>query len=160
MTDDSRPVLVAFDASPEAQEALREAVELFPGRTVLVVSVWEPGLPMALTSIPDTAGMAYVAPTPEQIEAVDRAEREHATSAAEAGAQFVRELGAQAEAVPVAEGLDIPATLIAVADERDAAAIVVGTRGLGRVKAALLGSTSRKLLHESRRPVVVARAGE
>ena len=56
--------------------------------------------------------------------------------------------------------VNVAETLARLADERDAAAVVVGTRGLGRVKSAMLGSTSRGLMHHTRRPVVVVRAPE
>jgi nucleotide-binding universal stress UspA family protein len=46
---------------------------------------------------------------------------------------------------------------VAVAEDRDARAIVVGSRGLGGFKARFLGSTSRKLLHDTHRPVLVVR---
>ena len=46
------------------------------------------------------------------------------------------------------------------AEERDAAMIVVGSRGLGAIKARVLGSTSRKLLHDTHRPVLVVRTPE
>jgi nucleotide-binding universal stress UspA family protein len=158
MSDDTRPVVVAFDASAEAQAAARAAATLFTSRLVVVVSVWEPGLAIAVTSAPDATGLAYPPPTPEQIEAIDRAQREHATSAAEAGARLVRELGGTAEALAVAESANVAETVAAIAEERDAAALVVGSRGLGAVKARLLGSTSRKLLEDTRRPVVIVRA--
>jgi nucleotide-binding universal stress UspA family protein len=48
--------------------------------------------------------------------------------------------------------------LVELAEERDARLIVVGTRGEGPLRGALLGSTSHKLLHLSDRPVVVVPA--
>jgi len=45
--------------------------------------------------------------------------------------------------------------LVALADERDARVIVVGTRGEGPIRGALLGSTPHKLLQLSNRPVLV-----
>jgi len=48
---DTRPVLIAYDASAEAHAALREAVALFGHRPLVVVSVWEPGL-AAMTMAP------------------------------------------------------------------------------------------------------------
>lgn len=160
MSEDARPVVVAFDGSDESQEAARAAASLFHDRVVVVVSVWEPGLAMATMSAPDSTGLTFPPPTPEQIQAIDRAQHELAASAAQAGAELVRKLGGTAEALPVAESLNVADAVIEIADERDAAAVVVGSRGLGAVKSRLLGSTSRRLLHETRRPVLVVRAPE
>jgi nucleotide-binding universal stress UspA family protein len=48
--------------------------------------------------------------------------------------------------------------LVELADERDARVIVVGTRGEGPLRGALLGSTPHKLLQLSDRPVLVVPA--
>jgi nucleotide-binding universal stress UspA family protein len=48
--------------------------------------------------------------------------------------------------------------LIEVADEHDAPVIVVGTKGHGLFKSAILGSTPHKLLSWSTRPVLVVPA--
>ena len=161
MSTDERPVVVAYDGSPESEAAVRAAAGLFPNRRLVVVSVWEPGLAMAMTSPPDgLSGMSYAAPNPETMELVDRLQHDRATDTAEAGAALARELGAEAAPHPVPDDVDIGETLAGVADERDAAAVVVGTRGLGRVKSALLGSTSRGVMHHTKRPVVVVRAPE
>ena len=45
--------------------------------------------------------------------------------------------------------------IVRVADERDAAAIVLGSRGLSGVKAALLGSVSSGVVQHATRPVLV-----
>jgi nucleotide-binding universal stress UspA family protein len=160
MDPDARPVVVAFDGSPEAHAALRAAASLFRGRPLVVVSVWEPGMAAAAQPYPDPTGLSYPLPDPESIAIVDRIQSEHAGSSAEAGATLARSLGAQAEALAVAEGGDIAETVDSVAAQRDAAAVVVGSRGLGGVKSKLLGSTSRRLLHDSRRPVLVVRADD
>ena len=68
-----------------------------------------------------------------------------------------RALGATAEAVSVPDSANIADTVIAIAEERDARAIVVGSRGLGGIKSRVLGSTSRKLIHDAHRPVLVVR---
>jgi nucleotide-binding universal stress UspA family protein len=154
---DARPVLVAYDASAEAQAALREAVALFGQRPLIVASVWEPGLAaMTMTPPAGEPGMGYM-PDPDEVAAIDRLESDHAKDVAEAGARLARELGATAEALPVPDSANVAETLIAIAEERDARAIVVGSRGLGAIKARVLGSTSRKLLHDTHRPVLVVR---
>lgn len=48
--------------------------------------------------------------------------------------------------------------LIELADEHDAPVIVVGTKGHGLFKSAILGSTPHKLLHWTERPVLVVPA--
>ncbi len=155
---DTRPVIVAYDASAEAQAALREAVALFGDRPLIVASVWEPGLAvMTMTPPIGEPGMGYL-PDPSEVAAVDRAESDHASGVAEAGARLARQLGATAEALAMPDSVDVADTLIAIAEERDARAIVVGSRGLGGIKARVLGSTSRKVLHDAHRPVLVVRA--
>jgi nucleotide-binding universal stress UspA family protein len=47
--------------------------------------------------------------------------------------------------------------IVALAHERDADLIVVGTRGLGTFRSALMGSVSSAVVHRADRPVVVAR---
>ena len=157
---DVRPVIVAYDASAEAHAALREAVALFGQRPLVVVSVWEPGLgAVTLTPAVGEPGVGYL-PDPGEVVAVDRAESAHAGDVAEAGARLARELGATAEALSVPDSINVAGTLIEIAEERNARAIVVGSRGLGGFKARVLGSTSRRLLHDTHLPVLVVRTPE
>jgi nucleotide-binding universal stress UspA family protein len=62
------------------------------------------------------------------------------------------------EGLEVVELEQAPAeALIAVADERDARMIVVGSHGESPLRSVLVGSTPTKLLHLSQRPVLVIR---
>jgi nucleotide-binding universal stress UspA family protein len=152
------PVVVAFDGSDAARAAVTAAAGLFTNRPLVIVSVWEPGLAMVAQSYPDPLGSTYALPTPEELATVDRVQREHAGASAEAGARLARSLGATAEALAMPDSGNIAEAIDAVAEQRDAAALVVGSRGLGAVKSTLFGSTSRRLLHDSQRPVLVVRA--
>jgi nucleotide-binding universal stress UspA family protein len=159
MVLDERPVVVAFDGSDEAGAALRAAATLLVGRRLVVVTVWEPGLALAMGPPSDPSGMGYIPPPPDQVAELDRIQRDRAIDVAEAGARLARELGAMAEPLAVSDDVDVAETIVAVADERDACAIVIGSRGLGRVKS-LFGSVSGALLHRTDRPVLVVRAPE
>jgi nucleotide-binding universal stress UspA family protein len=160
MGEDARPVVVSFDGSTPAAAALHVAAAELPGRHLVIVSVWEPGFTTAMLTPTDAAGMSFAQPNPEQIATVDRLQRDHATAVAEAGVAMAQRLGATAEAMPARDETSVAETVAAVAERCDAALIVVGSRGLGAVKARLLGSTTRRLLHESRRPVLVVRDGD
>jgi nucleotide-binding universal stress UspA family protein len=155
VTGDERPVLVAYDGSAESRAAVRSAVTLFPGRRLIVITVWEPGLAMALASI---SAVALRSSSPQITAETARVERDQAAHAADAGAELARELGATAESIPVTDETNVTVAIASEADRHEACAVVVGSRGLGRVKAPLLGSTTQGLLRSTRRPVVVIRA--
>jgi nucleotide-binding universal stress UspA family protein len=154
------PVVVAFDGSDPGRAALEQAVALFPTHRLIVATVWEPGLALAVMPASDLAGYSYSGPSVEQIRMVDQANRDHAVAVAEAGVALARNLGATAEPDATRDALNVADTLLALAEQEDAAAIVVGSRGLGATRARLMGSTSRRLLHDARRPVVVVRERE
>src|ERR1700741_3670389 len=100
MSPDTRPVVVAYDASEEAKAAVREAATLFAGRPLVVVSVWEPGLAaMVVSPGLDQVGTPYQL-DPADAAALDRAQRDHATDVAAAGAEIARGLGATSEPLP------------------------------------------------------------
>jgi nucleotide-binding universal stress UspA family protein len=159
MNEDAHPVIVAFDGSAESLEAARTAGALFRDRPILVVTVWEPGLAMAMTYNASAIDAAYAPPSPEAVQMVDRSQREHAEAMAEAGAKAASAEGANATAFPVPDEADVADTIAAIAEQHEAAALVVGSRGLGRMRS-LLGSTSRRLMHDTHRPVLVVRLPE
>jgi len=153
----TQPIVVAFDGSDEARAALAAAAALFPSRLLIVVSVWEAGLAFAFHAPGSAPAPAYALPTPEEVATIDRIERQQAVAVATEGARLATEAGARAQPLPMSDYRNVGETIVAVAEEHDAAAIVVGSRGFGAVKAKLLGSTSRRCLHEADRPVLVVR---
>jgi nucleotide-binding universal stress UspA family protein len=158
MAPETAPVLIAYDGSDVSKAAIRRAAELFPERPALLATVWEPGLPAMAMGPPDALGMgAPVPPDPAIVEQVDRAQRDHATRVAAEGGELARSLGLAAEPHAVSDELDVADTLIHLARERGAAAVVVGSHGISGLRSRLLGGVSRKLLEHCDLPVLVVR---
>ena len=157
MAREAAPVLIAYDGSEVSRAAVRHAAELFPGRPAVLATVWEPGLAAVSVGLPDTMGVATLPPDPETIEAIDRVQREHASTVAADGAEFARSLGLVVEPQAVPDEVDVADTLIDIARERGAAVVVVGSHGISGLRTRLLGSVSRKLIEHCDRPVLVIR---
>ena len=156
MAAEAAPVLIAYDGSDVSRAAIRHAAELFPGRPTVLATVWEPGLaavPVGLTDM----GVGALPADPATIEAVDRSQREHASTVAADGAELARSAGLAAEPQAVPDEVDVADTLIGIARERGAAVVVVGSHGISGLRKRLLGSVSRKLIEHCDRPVLVIR---
>ena len=139
-------ILVATDGSPAAMEAVAVGVELATehGSEVMFVHV------VPLVDVVPATGLAPIS-----------------------GA-FLHELSdhdrtllVEAAEVAAAEGIvattvllrgDTVDEIVAFADSHDADVIVVGSRGRGAISGTLLGSVSRGVLAESKRPVLIVRA--
>jgi nucleotide-binding universal stress UspA family protein len=157
MTPNATPLLIAYDGSEISKAALQKAAELFPGRLAVVATVWEPGMATLSMSAPDSFGI-NVPPDPETVQAIDQAQRDHATQVAQEGAAMARSLGLEAEPHPVPDEADVADTLIDLARERDAAVVAVGSHGISGLRSRVLGSVARKLIEHSNRPVLIIRA--
>jgi nucleotide-binding universal stress UspA family protein len=144
-------VLIAYDGSAPAAEAIAFAARLFPsGTRATVLYAWEPAALYAGA----LGGVAIIPP-----EAEEGAEA-YAVRLAKEGAERARGLGLAAE--PRAEQVLSSAwQTIVDAAERDAADLVVmGTRGLSGVKSLLLGSCSHHVAQHARSPVLIVPDGE
>jgi len=153
------PVLIAYDGSEVSRAAVRHAAELFAGRPAVLATVWEPGLAAVPVGLSDSMGMGMdtLPPNPATVEAVDRGQREHASTVVADGAELARSLGLVVEPQAVPDEVDVADTLIDIARERDAAVVVVGSHGISGLRKRLLGSVSRKLIEHCDRPVLVIR---
>ena len=139
-------ILVATDGSVSSAEAVQFGVELASEHEAELIFVH---VVPALDVVPAT-GFGLCGAFPHEPTGADRALLEDAASVA-------MEHGIVATTA-LLRG-DTVDEIVAYADTRDVDAIVVGSRGQGGVTAALLGSVSRGVLHEARRPVVVVPAG-
>ena len=163
MAREATPILIAYDGSEVSRAAVRHAAELFAGRPAVLATVWEPGLAAVQVGLPDSMGMGMgmgmgtLPPDPATVEAVDRSQREHASTVAADGAEFARSLGLVAEPQAVPDEVDVADTLIDIARGRGAAVVVVGSHGISGLRKRLLGSVSRKLIEQCDRPILVVR---
>jgi nucleotide-binding universal stress UspA family protein len=151
------PVLVAYDGSASAHRAVADAAELLRPLRTLVVTVWEPGLAYVSMALRPDGMLPEPMVDPAVAEDVDRELRLHAERVAGEGSELARSLGLDAEPLAAPDSGDVAQTILEVAREHQARVIVVGSRGLGGIRAALEGSTSRGLLRHAPCPVLVSR---
>jgi nucleotide-binding universal stress UspA family protein len=152
----SGPVIIAFDGSPAAERALREAAALFAPRRALVVVVFEAGRAFEAATLPakalEPAAMLDVSGGFE----AERAALEAAERLAEQGAETARQAGLEAEGLAVAREVTVAETLGRVVGEVDAQAIVVGDQRHPELRRLVLGSTLTGLLRHAPCPVLVS----
>ena len=136
-----RHVLVAFDASSEAQLALAHAVamaQVYRAKVALVAVVPPP----PLLSWQAPGGML----------GIHEAEQEELEKALREAADGVPD--DLSVTTQLLDG-DPARELLRLARDGDFDVIVMGSRGRGRVTAALLGSVSNRVMHDARVPVIV-----
>ncbi|HEU5362376.1 MAG TPA: universal stress protein [Gaiellaceae bacterium] len=147
-----KPILLATDGSPSAAEATREAIELARALEVPLVAT-----AVEHVSAPSYGYYGYA----EVYSELRKAEVEHAHA-------VLRDVARRADAAGVAcetvqrEGVVVD-EICRLAQEREAALIVIGAHGWGTLKRLVFGSVSLGVLHEAPCPVLVARtpaAGE
>lgn len=139
------PILVGYDGSPDARAALGWAIREAASRHLSVRVVYAE---VDLTGI-DTAAVALVG-------------AQSLTAALPPiGAEVVAEGIAQVQAAGVqAEGAAVTGSsaVALVEASRDAGLVVIGSRGLGSVSSAILGSTVAHVASHAHCPVIVVRS--
>lgn len=162
MESTDSPILIAFDGSPAAVEAVERAAGILgEGRTAVILTVWEPGLlTAAVAPIPGGLGAPVPPPDVEQVKALDRSEEEHADRIAGEGVEIADRHGLDARAIVSRDESSVAQTILRVADEENASAIVIGSRRHSAIASVLLGSTTEAVLHKTSRPLLVIRPAE
>ena len=160
MSAGKETVILAYDGSAAAHEAIVAGAKLLKGCRILVVTVWEEGLAYMAPPAP-TEGLVMTPPVdPEVAHEVDVGLHSDAEQMARKGAETAGSLGLEAAPLSVPDARNVADTLIDLAREQRAAAIVVGSRGLSGIRARLEGSTSKALLAHAPCPVLVVHATE
>jgi monovalent cation/proton antiporter MnhG/PhaG subunit len=140
------PIVVGVDGSETSLDAARVAASLDRGlgRGLQLV------LAYTLRPIP---GASAVPEARQELAAVDEQRAE------ELLAQAAAELGVPRDATRTVRNGGEPAALLDLARDLDATLLVVGSRGRGAVRAALLGSFSLSVLADAPCPVVIVPPG-
>src|SRR4051794_4983173 len=142
-------ILLCYDGSDGAREAIRHAGALLRGQRALVLTVWQPlaGLD-SLTWAVESAGTA-------DSFGLDRAAAEAAGRTAREGERLAGEAGFESESIAVEAAGPIWRTITETADAHDAGVIVLGSRGLTGLRSLLIGSVSNAVMHHTQRPTLL-----
>jgi nucleotide-binding universal stress UspA family protein len=140
---DETPILICYDGSDGSRRAIDAAAELFGGHHAVVLDI----APF-LTGAESVAELSALTPNFGQLN------EDEALAGAREGATLARAAGLTAEAradlgAPTWEGI------VDVANEIDAAVIVVGSRGLTGVRELFEGSVSHDVAEHAGRPVLI-----
>jgi nucleotide-binding universal stress UspA family protein len=148
-------LIVATDGSDLAFQAALAGVSLTrPADKLLVVSAVD-----LIDPAEDATGHAGPTITSEQAEASNREAKAQGQAAVAASAEALRVLGYAPEQIEtrLVEGAPGPA-LCRLASDVDASALIIGSRGRGGLKRALLGSVSDYIVRNAPCSVVVSRS--
>jgi nucleotide-binding universal stress UspA family protein len=143
------PLILCYDRSEGAKHAIQRAGDLLAPRRALVLAVW---LPTAVLG--SYAGLGFMEVTVDFAE-LDRAVAEEGGRTAEEGARIARAAGLDADPIAVKSDGPVWHTIVDTADQYDAVAIVMGSRGRTALRSMLLGSVSSGVVHHAERPTLV-----
>lgn len=144
------PVILAYDGSPAAGEAIRLAGALVGGGPAIVATAWEP----VGGRWPGPVRAALRAAVPDA-DAVDRTLQEEARAVAERGVGLADAAGFSARAVALEAAGGPAAALARLAATRKAGLIAAGTRRRRAPGIGPPGSVAERLLEAAGRPVLV-----
>lgn len=153
-------VLLATDGSKEADLAARSAAQLADrtGSELHVVHVfgitpWYPAYPGA------TAFDEDALEDPVLEEDLQRISQQQARELLDAEAEKLHSVGGTPAQAHLVEG-GVPQEIVGLAERIGAGLIVVGSRGRGGIRRALMGSVSDSVVRHAHCPVLVVRDGE
>lgn len=147
-------VLICTDGSDDAVDAARQGLSLLvaPDAVVVICVVEQP----AAATAGFESGFAGAMASPTEIEEAWSEVRAGAASALE---RTVHALTTQAPIEHLVEVGKAGPVVCRVADDLQADVVIVGSRGRGAVRRALLGSVSNHIVNNAPCAVVVVRAG-
>jgi nucleotide-binding universal stress UspA family protein len=138
---DVAPALIAYDGSEASRRAIAGAAPLLSGRPVLVVVARN--------------AMESVAARIEGHDAIAHEPDDPAERAAVEGVRLARAAGLDADGLVVGGDGPVGQTITDTAERLGASLIVLGSRANHGLRSLALGSVSRHVVHDARRPTLV-----
>lgn len=151
-TEPACRVLLCFDGSDGAAEAIAKAGAILRTGTAILLTVWEPCAVWEPYD-PATILSAPLARFADRALGLDESAQDLARAKMERGVMLASDAGF--EAVGRVAGGKTWRTVCDVAEEIDAETVVMGARGLSRVGSVLLGSVSSAVAAHARRPMLI-----
>ena len=146
-------ILICYDSSESAQQAVLATAATSSGRPAILLHVWSP--PDRVLA--DSFGTP-VEPDHPSFAGLERLSKERAEQVVRAGRAWAEQCGLSTEGITRRNESSVWQTILDTADELEAEAIVVGTRGTTAAQSQLLGSVSNAVIHHAHRPVLVVPA--
>ncbi|TML19586.1 MAG: universal stress protein [Actinobacteria bacterium] len=142
-----KPILLATDGSPTAEEATEKAIELanLLGAPLVVVTAWD--IPYS------TLGYAAVPVVPD----LGKLAKEQADKVAAAAATRARSAGVEVQALTL-RGFPVE-EICRAAEKHEPQLLVIGSHGWSPIKRLIFGSVSTGVLHHAKCPVLIVPAG-
>ena len=143
---DKSPILICYDGSADAERGIQTAASLLGPRRAIVLDI----SPVLTASESLAAATSSVVPG----NAFEELNTDDANRVADRGAEIARSSGFDAEprgavSSPTWQGV------VDVADEVDAAVIVLGSRGVDGLRERFKGSLSHQVAEHAGRPVLI-----
>jgi nucleotide-binding universal stress UspA family protein len=154
-------ILLATDGSTEAELAARTAVDLSQNTNselhlIHVLDVAKVGLSMVVLYSEATDPEAVKLPDPVLEEDLEQLAKQGGTEVLEAEVQRVRSAGGTVAHSHLRMG-EVEGEIVHLAEELGAGLIVMGSRGHGGMRRALMGSVSDSVVRHAHCPVMVVR---
>jgi nucleotide-binding universal stress UspA family protein len=149
VTQPAAPILLCYDGSPDAADAIRAAAPQFAAREAVVVVFWQPFAQVAKRFAISLLEVV------QQAASVNEREGQLAQQLADEGAAIANEAGFAAEGRAIEVSLPIDEAIIEYAEEIDAPMIVLGSRGRSGISSMLLGDVANDVAQRSTRMVLL-----
>lgn len=146
-------LMLCYDGSEDAKHAVARAGALFPGGHALVLTVWQP--------VSDLGSFAWSgATTTANFAELDRSAAADAGRIAAEGVRLAQDVGLEVEPVVIQANGPVWESILKTADRKQAAIVVMGSRGLTSLRSMLLGSVSSSVVQHGERPILVIHRNE